>query len=314
MGAAKKLTNQEQSFVRNLAASPYCCDKYADSRMRPVREAITKKHIQANRQRLTSYLIFDIDRCYAAMAWYDAHLPAPLFTTTNPENGHAHICYALSVPFSTSALSKLKIIQYAAAIQKAYRLKLNADVSYSGLLTKNPINPAWKTHWWTDYAYSFEELADYVDLPNQTYLKESAEDMAGLGRNCYLFENVRAWAYKEIREYWRPEYYDCWLNAVMTHTETLNQSFITSLPQSEVKSIAKSIAKWTYANFTPSKFREIQSARGKIGGKLSKGGGRTSKKAQLLPLVQQQLAQGRSQAEISLDLNISTRTLIRWLS
>ncbi|HIF9093953.1 TPA: hypothetical protein ACX6NR_002927 [Photobacterium damselae] len=47
---------------------------------------------------------------------------------------------------------------------------------------------------------------------------------------------------------------------------------------SEVRSIAKSIAKWTMTHFTPQQFSELQARKGrkggKIGGRKSKGGGR----------------------------------------
>lgn len=319
MGAAKKLTEQEQHFVRNLAAFPYCCNgDYKDNRPRPKQDALKLQLIQPNRERLTSYLVFDVDTVLAALAWEDAGLPPPLFTTTNRANGHAHICYALSVPFSTSALSKLSVLKYVAAIQEAYRFKLGADLGYSGLLTKNPFNPTWLTCWWTYHAYSLDELADYVNLPKKPKLKEVAQDCAGLGRNCYLFENVRAWSYSAIRQYWRPDYQDDWLNAVMSHAELLNNAFPLPLRSNEVRAIAKSIAKWTYAHFTPSKFREIQSARGKIGGKIggkvSKGGGRPKSVDHNLHIkIQTAKATGLSNRAIAQALTISASTVSKYL-
>ncbi len=92
--------------------------------------------------------------------------------------------------------------------------------------------------------------------------------------------------------------------AVYEHVETLNAQFITPLPLSEVKAIAKSIANWTFKHFTPSKFRESQAKKGakggkagsledkvksgaiggSVGGAISKGGGRPSLNAPWLDL------------------------------
>ena len=107
------------------------------------------------------------------------------------------------------------------------------------------------------------------------------------------------------------------------HVETLNAQFITPLPLSEVKAIAKSIANWTFKHFTPSKFRESQAKKeakgGKAGsledkvkaGRISKGGGRPDKKA-LLPQVLEMKAKGCTNGAIAEALNISVRSIIRW--
>ena len=84
------------------------------------------------------------------------------------------------------------------------------------------------------------------------------------------------------------------------YLKALNAQFITPLPLSEVKAIAKSIANWTFKHFTPSKFRESQAKKGAkggkagsledkvkaglIGGTASKGGGRPSLNAPWLDL------------------------------
>ena len=45
---------------------------------------------------------------------------------------------------------------------------------------------------------------------------------------------------------------------------------------SEVKAIAKSIAKWTMIHFTPQRFSASQAKKGRKGGQKSAGGGRPS--------------------------------------
>ncbi|HIF9101664.1 TPA: replication initiation protein [Photobacterium damselae] len=172
--------------------------------VRPKAQAITKRYIQVNRPQFVTYLVFDIDREEAALAWYDAHLPPPYWSSTNPKNGHAHLCYRLAIPYPTSELAHLAPIKYAAAVQSAFRARLKADTGYAGLLTKNPLHNHWKTVYWSHEAYTLDYLADFVDL--------SGHPVKG---HCDTFDAVRKWAYKAIREYWKPNYQDAWFNAVL---------------------------------------------------------------------------------------------------
>ena len=107
---------------------------------------------------------------------------------------------------------------------------------------------------------------------------------------------MRHWSYKAIREFWAPNYKRDWNSAVYDHVEALNAQFKMPLPVSEVKAIAKSIANWTYREFTPQAFRASQAKKGAKGGKASKGGGRPSLN------------------EPWVELGISRRTYFRWKS
>ncbi|HIF9266835.1 TPA: primase C-terminal domain-containing protein [Photobacterium damselae] len=96
----------------------------------------------------------------------------------------------------------------------------------------------------------------------------------GLGRNCDTFDEVRKWAYKAIREYWKPNYQEAWFTAVLARCEAVNLNYVQPMQPNEVRSIAKSIAKWTMAHFTPQQFSESQARKGRKGGQKSTGGGR----------------------------------------
>ncbi|MGM5152054.1 primase C-terminal domain-containing protein, partial [Salmonella enterica] len=122
-------------------------------------------------------------------------------------------------------------------------------------------------------------LADYLDL-GAANDREILPDY-GLGRNCTLFDKTRKWAYRAIRQGW-PEY-DQWLQACIERAKVYNMQFSAPLDENEVMGIAKSVAKWTNKNLTKLSFDEyvrkthssdIQSIRGRAGGKVSKGGGR----------------------------------------
>lgn len=224
-----------------------------------------------NQLKLVTYLIFDIDRQGGVLAWCDNDFPAPYWTSKNPENAHAHIAYRLKVPFCTSDIAHSEPIRYAAAIESAMIERLKAARGFAGLLTKNPLHSHWQNEFWTEHEYTLDELADYLDLKGHPL---RGCEVSGLGRNCELFDTVRQWSYKAIRDFWAPNYKRQWNSAVYDHVEALNTQFKVPLPVSEVKAIAKSIANWTYREFTPEKFRQSQAKKGakggKIGGKISK--------------------------------------------
>nr|WP_268833991.1 replication initiation protein [Photobacterium carnosum] len=294
--------------------------------IRPKITAINKKYIQVNRPSTDLYLVFDLDYEYSALAWSDLNLPAPAWSAKNPINGHSHLGYALSVGVCTSSMARLAPLKYLAAIQSAYTQILKADRSYARLLTKNPLHDAWQTTWWTDEKYTLDYLADFVDLTGHPL---RGKESHGLGRNCELFENVAHWAYKEVREYWSPDYKSKWQDAVVSHTEALNAQFIEPLPYSEVKSISKSIANFVIRHFSPEKFRESQAIKGRkgglagsieskakagaLGGSKSKGGGRPNKK-ELLPKVIELKTLGYNNRAIAEDIGIGTATISRWLN
>ena len=130
--------------------------------------------------------------------------------------------------------------------------RLKADRGFAGLLTKNPLHPHWQNEFWTEHEYTLDELADYLDLKGHPL---RGSEVSGLGRNCELFDSVRQWSYKAIREFWAPNYKRDWNSAVYDHVEALNAQFKVPLPVSEVKAIAKSIANWTYREFTYRKLK-----------------------------------------------------------
>ena len=272
---AKRSDAFQLDLIETLPYKPYCTDELGVTYIRPKNTAINKKYLQVNQPKLVTYLIFDIDRQGAVLAWYDNDLPPPYWSTKTPENAHGHLSYRLKVSVCTSDMAHLEPMKYLAAIESAMTEKLQADRGFVGLLTKNPLHSHWQTEIWTEHEYTLDELADYLDLKGHP--KKGIES-SGLGRNCELFESTRKWAYRAIREYWAPSYKRNWNNAVYDHVEALNGQFMVPLPVSEVKSISKSIANWTYQHFTPQAFRASQARKGtkggKIGGKISKGGGR----------------------------------------
>ena len=266
---------KSERFLETLPHRPYCADELGVTLVRAKPTAIKKKYLQVNPPHLVSYLVFDIDREGAVLSWYDENLPAPYWTSKNQANAHAHVVFRLKIGVCRTEMAHLEPLRYLAAIESAMCERLKSDRGFAGLLTKNPLHDHWQNTFWTDHEYTLDELADYLDLTGHPL---RGIESSGLGRNCELFDAGREWAYKAIRDYWAPDYYRQWSEAVRARVEALNAQFSEPLPMSEVKSIAKSIANWTYKHFTPEGFSRSQAHKGakggKIGGKVSKGGGR----------------------------------------
>lgn len=135
---------------------------------------------------------------------------------------------------------------------------LGADQAYTHFLTKTPGHSRWRTIWGRQQPYGLDELRRALpeDLPLPR--KISRREAVGFGRNVSLFDSLRAWAYRARLEYSR---FEAFSEACLGHAQALN-TFAAPLPFSEVRSTARSVAKWVWANFSESEFAAVQSARG----------------------------------------------------
>lgn len=250
---------QPDLFAASLPRWLACTDNPADGvAMLPAEKALKRAHIAPNSRNLAWVLAFDIDRPEAGAAWLDADLPQPNWIAQNPKNGHAHLGYALAAPVSRSVFSRGCPQRYLARIQHAMTRALGADQAYTHFLTKTPGHARWRTIWGRQQPYDLDELRRALpeDLPLPKRIK--AADAVGLGRNVTLFDGLRAWAYRARLEY---SSFEAWQDACLGHALALN-TFAAPLPFSEVRSTARSVAKWTWANISPAGFSAVQAARG----------------------------------------------------
>ena len=302
---------QLADFFNNLAYKPYCADDLLYGlQIRPKKTAISMQYIQGNQPCMIHYFFFDIDRAEAVMAWHDANLPMPYWTAQTPKNGHAHICYKLEIPLCTSDLGSQKAIAYASKVQAGLANKLGADVGYSHLITKNPFHKDWRVTFWSEQAYTLDYLADFVELPKKLSKKQ---EVSGLGRNCTMFDTVRKWAYTAVRAH-RGGVYNTWLEEVTKQCLSVNEAFLEALPYSEIKATAKSIAEycWKKDAYCYQEFIDRQSRKGKLGG-IKGGVTRSAQYEQLRIKAREMLKKNISKSQIAINLNVSRRTVIRWL-
>lgn len=299
-------------ILTDLPYRPYCSnEKGTGLKIRPLQDALEYTYIQINPPAQIHYLVFDVDKKSAAILWEQAHVAPPNFITVNPENGHCHVVYKLSTAVTTSINGRKHPLEYLASIERAYRIELDADPRYSGLITRNPYkNQVWIIH---EHAYELGELEDYLSHKLKQY-KEPLIETSGLGRNVTLFDTVRSWAYTNIRLYRtnsRERLYGAWVTEVIDRTELINSQFISPLPFSEVKSTARSIAKfcWKHDPQAEQQFLMRQAERGRLGGK-AKGLANADKRIQAVEMS----LQGIPQTVIATQLDVSRQTINRWLN
>ena len=231
---------------------PWCTDSFEDGlRIRSLKQALTKAYVQANPPHMRVWSIYDVDRAGGALAWEDANLPPPSWATVNRENAHAHLVYGLSAPVLTASMDARQApLHYLNAVEAAFRAKLQADDGYSGLITKNPKHPLWRTLRGPTTAYELGDLACWVDLERFKTKQGVKVAEVGLGRNVTLFDFVRLWAYKNVRKFKGVQGgFVLWQKAVLDRCAARNGDFMHPMDSREVFHIAKSVTKWTWSQY-----------------------------------------------------------------
>jgi hypothetical protein len=288
-------------FLQRLPHKPYCTNDFADGlKIRPKSTAIKHRYLQLNPPGILSFMLFDLDAPESAWTFERHDLPHPTFIVINRKNGHCHYIYALLSPV-VHGRGHEKPRQYFLDIEHTYRLILRADPAYSGHTAKNP----WHQHWLvvsTPLAvYDLGVLAEAVTIQKRP---KKHEQQAGQGRNVTLFDSLRSWAYKARRKYGD---YGEWLAACMTMSSAMNV-FNQPLAYPEVRSVAKSVARWTWQNITPHAFSQIQRERNKRS--MAPRLGKNEDKRASARLMR---ASGKTVREIAQTLDVSKSVVSKWL-
>lgn len=304
-------------FVNSIPNKPYASDDLAYGvKIHSKETALLKAYLQPNHPYYLHNIVFDLDyeASLAELLYSKIGIPLPNLIIENKENGRSHAIYYLKTPVFKTDASRQKPIIYLNAIQRTLQHVLDADVNYTGLICKNPLNERWRTNTLRQTPYTLDDLANKLDIDYREASKPIKLDEAvGLGRNCYLFHTVRHWAYIEIRKY-RGKTYGAWLQSVLDHCLKLNQSITEPLGYNEVKGIAKSIARWCWKRdpHCYAMFIDRQTRKSKLG--ASKGGTvRSMQYSDLRVQAKQLKQQGMNNTEIAKKLGVTRRTIINWL-
>lgn len=286
---------------------PWCAESKSGARVRPLRTALQAPYMQLNPPAHAAWIVLDIDRVSGALAWEHGSLPPPTYVAANRENGHAHIGYALASPVCTSDAARVLPLRFLASISQAYTDAAGADAAFRGPLAKNPLHEHWRL-WEPANApeYELSYLAEFVKL------LPLRPRPAGLGRNCDLFDSLRVWAYNAVRKFWAPNGESAWRDACERRAASLN-TFAEPLSPTEVRAIARSVARYTWRHFTPGGFRAVQAARGKKGG-IASGIARAAASEDRRASARLMRARGMSIRTIASELNVPKSSVARLMA
>jgi hypothetical protein len=170
----------------------------------------------------------------------------------NSKSGTSHLYYAIN-PVCTSSKAQSHPIHYMKAIIEAFKLRLNADPSYSGPVAKTPGHPWWETIEFHTKTYSLGELADSVELsPINPWLKKNLEDNSH-SRTLQLFDETRYFAYSIVKNERKNGSFQSFYNKVSSHALSKNDFIVKGYAQnlltSELNSTIKSITRWTWDRY-----------------------------------------------------------------
>ncbi|MGY6549509.1 MAG: hypothetical protein ACXIU7_10970 [Roseinatronobacter sp.] len=210
-------------------------------------------------------MLFDIDVGNAPLAWHDARFPfyPAWFCGKWSAVGlnRAHIIIKLKFPVRKKRGRALRL--YEAVYSEIARRLEEQGLVVDGMIkpiTKNPDSTIWDTVMADpDREWSLYELALLLELDPEGK-DDRCEDRIAINRdyhmfdnsfevekrNCSTFDNVRFQAYAFKAKCSREQELQtfCYLKAC-EH----NLTFAVGLPDSELRTISNSIAKWTWGNY-----------------------------------------------------------------
>ena len=188
----------------------------------------------------------------------------------NPRSGHFHAWYELDpIPLKPppgreeSLKGALALLAEVEALLEAY---YGADPSYNGLLSRNPFLHPSEWTWGGGKRWSLRDLHRELQglLPPGTRRRLSP-GLASYGRNCALFDRLRAEAYAHVALFrgvpGGREAFRAW---VEQRAHALNQALFRDHPKGllsprEVHHTAKSVAKWTYNRYQGARVYPVSS-------------------------------------------------------
>ena len=313
-------------FVQSVPRNPYCGNELAYGvTQKPKADALRHQNIQIATDHCHHWLALDVDRPGAVLLPGDLGCDAPpTLIVSNPANGHAHFLWKLNRPVFKADPKPMMLF---ADVRDAYTTLFGADGSYPAFLTKNPFNAKWRPlqaiREEQARTYDLGELIEGLPVSlkelkeqHREAKEQQAASLASVeGRNVALFDDVRNWAYFNVKHYRNG---GDWQQAVFEVAEEFNRQFQCPLPTREVRSVAKSVAGFVWPNSDYDRrcversnalFAKRQAARGRLSGAARRKA--TENKKTTASLMK---AQGYPMEAIATELQVSKRTIQRWLN
>lgn len=240
-------------LLSEAAYLPYCSHDKTAKQFKPKEYAIKYPYMQVNRPGFVSWLVFDLDHTNS-FVWDDELLPEPNMIVSNRENGHSHLFYAIT-PVCTTENARSHPIAYMKAIVDAMKLRLRADLSYSGPVAKTPGHNWWHTAILHNAVFSLGDLAKHLELENKHQWSDGPNLEANShSRHMLLFEQTRFYAYSIVEREKEFGAYQGFTQKIHSYAMSKNifsvQGFSHNLTFNQVKATVKSISRWTWDRYT----------------------------------------------------------------
>jgi len=255
------------------------------------------------------FMMTDYDLCLPnAHNLYDLE---PNFVIYNPIKMNHQAFWMLSVPVHCQNVNS-RAYRYLRAIESGYDLKYGCDQDFQRHIHRNPLYFKSDVDWRHGRSHTLKELSEVIDLNSVITEREISDREEAEGRNKTLFDEVRRWAYKQIKTLSKHDY-EAFTAQLITRANRLN-TFNVPLPASEIKTISRSISRFCIERLDDQEaFSKKQAIRGSIGGKKSKGGGRTKiDKSLLEEIIKLKNVHNYSNRKIAIELKISRNTVNKY--
>ena len=181
----------------------------------------------------------------------------PTWCVINRNNDHAHLAFVLKTPIHLNAQSSWQARAYLKTIEQYLRHSFGGDPAYTGLITRNPVNPGTDcTLLRTDQtnAYTLDDLA--AGMPTSFRVARTRErPVVIFGRNVWLFDETRYLAYQMANNsdpFSQVELIDV--------ARSINSQLPNPLPDNEVINTANSIYGFVSETYNPKSVCPIKQA------------------------------------------------------
>lgn len=181
-------------------------------------------------------------------------LPTPNLTLIRRGRETLHAAWFLARPVLRGKGARAAPLTMFARISEYYRLTLEADAGYVGVLSHNPLSRAYESCWLRCEPYTLGELARAI--PPQW--RRPPKPTTAPGRNSALFEALMREAGRDVLD-----------DNMIAHLGVyLNSQFDVPLPDREVEGIIQSILRnyrrrWRAGAWHSPRFKGRQRARGR---------------------------------------------------
>jgi hypothetical protein len=265
-----RATSPLDTVMDRMPQHPWATDNlhHGLHRARSKSDAADFKYVQLDSKAYVGTLLFDLDSRGALTELDNIHGPPPNFAVACRDKYSCHVGYVLRKPVHRYEAARPGPLLKASAAERGISRMLEHlgnDLAYGKLVTKTPNHAHWITIPLHPYAYTLDELIE--NLPaGSTEPARHITLLNSLGRNCTVFEELRKFSYRAaVRAKCDNQIFERFAAQLLDVASNLNRGFDRPLSYGELRSIARSVAKWSWRRMSPEKFSQLQRRRGQAG-------------------------------------------------